>query len=518
VAASHDPVGAGILRGEEFLSLEALTEASLRLASGLHARSIGQGDHVALLLRNDHAFFLAGLATAALGARTVPINWHGSAAEVQHVLVDSGAKLLIGHSDLLANVETGIPDSMPVFVVPTPDDIATAYELAVSNDGPTAGPSEELAAVVAGNPVWPTPLPGPVQPMIYTSGTTGRPKGVDRAPMGSVPSDALMEAMAGSMALYGFAPGMRTVINGPMYHTAIHGYAMSTLHMSGFAVLQPRFDPEEQLRWIEEFGITHLHMVPTMFVRLLQLPEAVRKKYDVSSLQHVIHDAAPCPVEVKQAMIDWWGPIIHECYGSTETGPLTGCSSEEWLSRPGTVGRPLPRAQVRVVAEDGSLCADNVQGEIYGWVDGFPPFEYRGSSSGGSAERRDGLVSVGDIGYLDPDGYLFVCDRKRDMIVSGGVNIYSAEVEACLLTHPHIEDCAVFGIPDEEFGESVAAAVQLRAELSEQEVIEHVRRHLARFKAPKVVTFHDDLPREDSGKIFKRKLRDPYWESSGRRI
>jgi long-chain acyl-CoA synthetase len=261
-------------------------------------------------------------------------------------------------------------------------------------------------------------------------------------------------------------------------------------------------------------------MVPTMFVRLLALPESVRARYDLSSLRWIVHAAAPCPPDVKHAMIQWLGPIVAEYYGGTETGPVVFCTSEEWLAHPGTVGRPIERATIRVLDADGSELATGESGEVYMWVDIWPDFTYEGDDAKRRAVERDGLVSCGDIGYLDADGYLYLNDRRSDMVISGGVNIYPAEIEACLLSLDGVRDCAVFGIPDDEFGEALAAHVEAHDEtqLTADDVREHVRTHLAGYKTPRVVEFSDALPREDSGKIFKRRLREPYWSGRERAI
>jgi long-chain acyl-CoA synthetase len=285
-------------------------------------------------------------------------------------------------------------------------------------------------------------------------------------------------------------------------------------------VLLPRFAPERFLALVERHRITHVQMVPTMFIRLLKLPEPVRSRYDVSSLEHVVHAAAPCPVEVKRAMIEWWGPVIHEYYGSTESGAVTFCNSEEYLSHPGTVGRPMANCTVRILDGQGRALPQGEVGEIYARDPTLPDFTYHGLDAKRREMERDGLITSGDMGYLDAEGYLYLCDRKIDMVISGGVNIYPAEVEAVLLRHSQVRDCAVFGIPDEEFGETLAAAVQPNGAQAPQasELQAYLGEHLAAFKVPRLIEVRADLPREDSGKIFKRKLRAPYWEKAGRAI
>jgi long-chain acyl-CoA synthetase len=285
-------------------------------------------------------------------------------------------------------------------------------------------------------------------------------------------------------------------------------------------VLQPRFDPEDMLRLIEAHRVTHMHIVPTMFVRLLRLPDAVKRRYDVSSLRNVTHGAAPCPPEVKRAMIGWWGKVINEYYGATETGVVVWHDSEQALLKPGTVGKPVDGAIVRIVDDQGREVKQGEVGEIYVRAPSLSDFTYNNADEKRREVALGDLVTVGDIGYFDADGYLFLCDRKRDMIISGGVNIYPAEIESQLIDMPGVRDCAVFGIPDEEFGEAICAVVQpdAGATLAADDVRAFLGQRLARYKLPRVVEFRDALPREDSGKIFKRKLRQPYWEKAGRAI
>jgi long-chain acyl-CoA synthetase len=263
-----------------------------------------------------------------------------------------------------------------------------------------------------------------------------------------------------------------------------------------------------------------MHMVPTMFVRLLKLPEAAKRRYDLSSLRFVVHGAAPCPPSVKRGMIAWWGPVINEYYGGTETGGAVFHSAAEALEKPGTVGRPIEGAAVKIIDGTGRALAANAVGEIYLRVAGNPDFTYQGLPEKRREIERDGFITLGDLGYLDADGYLFLCDRARDMVISGGVNIYPAEIETVLMTMPGVRDCAVFGIPDEEYGESLCAHIEVEdgAMLSPDGVKTFLRRHLAGYKVPKRIEFCRALPREDSGKIYKRKLRASYWEGTGRQI
>jgi long-chain acyl-CoA synthetase len=508
----------GVLRGERFVSLEELRARALRAAAGLRSLGVDAGDGIALLLRNDHELFEALFAASYVGATSTPINWHGTAEEVEYVVEDSRAKVLVAHADLLAPIRHVVPADVTVIGVTTPASIAAAYDIAAS--------TTELPSDV---PEWSTwrdgfaPLETPrldlPSSMIYTSGTTGHPKGVRRL-AGAIDDAAVAAYYMDSFRVFGAWPQMRTVIPGPMYHSAPLAYASGAARtFDGFLVLQDRFEPEELLRLVEQYRIDSLYLVPTMFVRLLRLAPEVRDRYDVSSLRNVSHTAAPCPPEVKRAMIEWLGPIITEFYGSTEVGLVAGCDSEEWLAHPGTVGRPLATCTIRILDEAGTLAQGGI-GEIFMRAGGFTDFTYEGRPQSRAEVEREGLITCGDVGYFDEDGYLYVCDRVRDMVISGGVNIYPIEIEACLLTLNGVADCAVFGIPDPEYGESIAAAVQLEpgAALSVEQVQAHVRAHLSAFKVPTVVEFHDSLPREDSGKMFKRKLRAPFWEQAGRNI
>ncbi|MBI3256736.1 MAG: AMP-binding protein, partial [Actinobacteria bacterium] len=477
----------------------------------------------------------ASLGVGALGGYAVPINWHAKGEEIAHVLADSSAKAVVVHADLLSNLCEVCPPGVPMLVVATPDELAGLYHLSPDRCAvPTAGDDrgeESGGQFVSGGKIvlrdWDAwlsehaPFEGkrsqaPAS-MIYTSGTTGRAKGVRRKPLTADQIAALRRVNADVL---GIVPGMRTVIPAPLYHSAPNTYALSALRGRGLVVLQGRFDPEELLALIERHAITRLQLVPTMFIRLLRLPDEVKARYDLSSLEHVVHAAAPCPVDVKRAMIEWWGPIIFEYYGSTESGPVTTCDSAEWLTHPGTVGHPVPGAEIRVIGEGGVSVASGETGEIYMHFPDYGEFTYQNASERRAEIELDGFITVGDLGYLDEDGFLYLCDRKNDMVISGGANIYPARIEATILGLEGVADCAVFGIPDPDLGEVVAAAVQPQpgATVTEDEVRSHVGAHLARFEVPRVVTFHDALPREDSGKIFKRRLRDPYWADSGRSI
>jgi long-chain acyl-CoA synthetase len=507
-----------VISGAREISHDVLMERAACAATGLGELGVSAGDAIGVVMRNDFPFFEASYAAQRLGAYSVPVNWHGKAQEIAYVLNDCGAKAVVTHADLLREVAPAIPSGVPLFVVPTPPEIAAAYGLAEAHCRP---PPDVLQwdDLTTCFPPLPEAPPGVISSMIYTSGTTGNPKGVRRLDMGAAAAQLFAAIVS---EVFGIAPHRvpRTVITGPLYHSAPNAYGLYAVRMGGLAVLQPRFDAEELLRLIEQYRITHLHMVPTMFVRLLRLPQDVKQKYDLSSLEWVIHGAAPCPIEVKRAMIEWWGPVIYEYYGATETGIATFHNSDEALRKPGTVGRPLSGGTVRVYDPEGRILPARATGEIYLWQAGFPDFTYHRLDDKRREIGRDGLVTLGDIGYLDEDGYLFICDRARDMVISGGVNIYPAEIEMALLAMSGVHDCAVFGIPDAEFGEQLCAHIEPdpNAQLGAGEVMAFLRGRLADFKVPRVIEFATALPREDSGKIMKRKLREPYWVEAGRRI
>jgi long-chain acyl-CoA synthetase len=506
------------------LSLAALQERAERAASAFAAIGIGPGDGVALFLRNDFAFFEAGMGAGMLGAYSVPVNWHFTAEEAAHIIKDSGVKAVVVHTDLLPVALEATPSGVPILAVDTPPEIAAAYQLAPADCEMRPGVKVWDAWIES----FPRRKPEAIQPpgaIIYTSGTTGRPKGVRRFPPNEAQALAFTKLVARAFGFDGVLVGQKaerivTVITGPMYHSAPNAYGGFAVRAGAEVVLQPRFDPEELLQLIERHRVTHLHMVPTMFVRLLKLPEGVRRKYDLSSLTFVTHAAAPCPPDVKRQMIEWWGPIINEYYGATETGAVVFCTADEWSKHPGTVGRAQPDVKLVVVDEAGNEAPVGEPGDVYVRLTTGGDFTYHGDDAKRAKAERNGLISVGDIGYVDNDGFLFLCDRRNHMVISGGVNIYPAEIEAEILKMPGVADCAVFGIPDAEFGEALAAIVQPQAEakVSQNDVKSFLRDHLARYKVPKVVEFRAELPREDSGKIFKRKLRDPYWEKAGRRI
>jgi long-chain acyl-CoA synthetase len=506
----------GIISGQQRRDHAEVADRTDRIAGGLQRLGVKPGDSVCILMRNDIAFMEAAYAAMRLGAYGVPINWHFKPEEINYVLKDSGTSVLIGHADMLHPLRDAIPAGVTVLSVPTPPEILANYKIDRDHLA-TPGFATDFEPWLKQQQPYDGPaLPQP-QNMIYTSGTTGHPKGVRRyAPTPEQSANAeRMRAM-----IYGLKPGARALLPGPLYHSAPNSFGLRSGRLGGVLVLMSRFEPEQFLRLIEAEQIDTIFMVPTMFIRLMKLPEEVRRRYDMSSLRHIIHAAAPCPPDVKRAMIEWWGPVIYEFYGSTESGAVTFANSEDALKKPGTVGKISPGAELRFIGDDGKVLPQGEIGEIYSRISGNPDFTYHNKPEKRTEIDRDGFITSGDVGYIDEDGYVFICDRKRDMVISGGVNIYPAEIEAALHAISGVHDCAVFGIPDEEFGEALMAVVEPQpgVTLDIASIRAQLKTSLADYKVPKHVEIHGQLPREDSGKIFKRRLRDPYWERAGRRI
>ncbi|HEV7203254.1 MAG TPA: AMP-binding protein [Jatrophihabitans sp.] len=465
-----------------------------RIASGLAGFGVEAGDRVAIYLHNDIAFVEASLGAGILGGVPVPVNWHWKGAELAHLLDDSGSKAVFAHTDLVPVAEAVIGDR-PLIEVEQ-DGVAPTGRHPLFEDW------------LAGHGPWAEPPTQAPQSMIYTSGTTGRPKGIIRNRTTPEQSQAIAQLV---FSMFGLDPAMRTLVPAPIYHTAPNVHCLVSAAAGVDLTIMPTFEPEEMLRLIESQRIEHFQAVPTMFVRLLALPTEVRERYDLSSLKAIVHAAAPCPVEVKKRIIAWLGPIVLEYYGGSETGGVVTCTSEEWLAHPGTVGRAFGGSAIRIYDEFGDELPVGESGQVYvkppaSW----PNFTYHNDAAKRAGIERDGFLHIGDVGYLDHDGFLYLNDRSIDMIISGGVNIYPAEIEACLLELDGVTDVAVFGIPDDDFGEAVAAHVEATG-ITEDDVREHVRANLAGYKVPKLVVFDDHLPREDTGKLFKRRIRARYW-------
>lgn len=505
-----------IYEGAEFPKQWVEAESG-RIAAALRAKGLKEGDCVALMMRNCPEYVAAVIACRRAGLYVVAVNWHFKAGEVRHILTDSSSRAVFIHSDLVELAADGIPASLLVVVV----DRSDADRPRLKPDLAELPAFDVYEALGAGLPAFDEPAASTRGSIPYTSGTTGKPKGVRRRPLSQQESKAADERqMQLQTAVFGIGPDSVTLLSAPIYHSAPMSFLVCNCLAGATLILEPGFDALNTLKLIDHHAVTHAYIVPTMMQRLLRLEESVRKQYSVKSMRHAISTGSPCATDLKRRMIAWWGAVIYEAYASSETGYITLIGSEESLARPRSVGKPVGPAQVRIVAEDGTEAPAGVVGQIYARQPAYPDFTYINNEEARLAVERDGLISVGDVGYLDDDGYLYISDRKSDMVISGGVNIYPAEVEAALLTLPGVADCAVFGIPDDEYGESLAAVVQLAREsgLSEAHVRAHLQTRLANFKVPRVIEFRAELPREDSGKIFKRLLREPYWRGKDRSI
>jgi long-chain acyl-CoA synthetase len=506
IAARNPDLPAVIDPGGTVVSYAELARAADRYGRGFQALGLGPGDAVATLLPNGVTALAAYFAAIETGLYIVPVNWHQVAAEIAHILTDSGAGAFLADERFAGPAReaadlAGIKNRFAVGAVP-------GFEPAsrLGEDGTDARPSPRAHGA----------------PMLYTSGTSGRPKGVRRPLTGLDPDDTAGMA-AWFFSLFDLAPydGHVHLCGSPLYHTAVLNFATISLQLGHPVVLMDRWDPEESLRLTQVHRVTHTHTVPTQFRRLLALPAEVRARYDTSSLRAVIHSAAPCPAEVKRRMIDWLGPVIVEYYAATEGGG-TLINSQQWLSKPGSVGLPWKGSQIKVLDRAGHEMAAGEQGLVYMKM-GTSSFSYHQDEEKTRAARAGELFTVGDIGYLDADGYLFLCDRGSDVIISGGVNIYPAEIEAELSCHPAVADVAVFGIPHDDWGEEVKAVVEPVGEAEPgpgltAELMAFLSGRVAKFKLPRTIDYVAELPRDPNGKLYKRRLRDPYWAGRDRAI
>jgi long-chain acyl-CoA synthetase len=502
--------------GGEVQDGESFFQRCLRAAAALAEAGLGPGDIVAVMLRNEPVLLELMLAARWIGARWCLVNWHFKAAEVRHILVDSQAGLLIVHADLLGRIADAVVPGVRVFVAAPHRH--TRRVLGLPDATPPARIGAEDWDAFRDAARGPPPAPQvPGSAMVYTSGTTGLPKGIRREP--ATPEQLALIA-ARSRTVLGIEAGMRGLLSAPMYHSAPAAYAVQAALNDAHLWIEPKFEAEATLRLVETERISHLYLVPTMYVRLLRLDAETRRRHDLGSVRFVASTGSACAPDVKRRMIEWWGPVFHEAYAASELGWISHIDSAESLRRPGSAGRAIEGVQLKVRSEAGDELPAGTVGLLYARDPAVPDFTYANNDAARRRIEFDGLWTLGDLGYLDDAGYLYIVDRRQDMVISGGVNIYPAEIEAVLMTLPGVADCAVFGIPDDEFGEALAAAVQTLdgASIDVAALCAFLRERLADFKVPRAVTFHDELPREETGKIFKRKLREPYWEGRARRV
>jgi long-chain acyl-CoA synthetase len=471
----------------------------------LRGRGLRVGDRVALVTGNRITTFEALLACLHTGLTVVPVCWRLTASEIGYILSDSGSRAVLtdpAHADRVAAAADGLPLALAAVTGDEPAGGLMPVDPLLA-DGADAEPTGECSGAV----------------MLYTSATTGRPKGVVST---LLVAGAPLQRVAGTVASLGTAFALpargRVLLVGPWYHAAQVFFTLFPLLRGCGLVLRKRFDAAATLADIDSERITMCHLVPTQFLRLLRLDDRTRAGFDGRSLERVWHGGAACPVEAKRRMIEWWGPRIVEYYAATEAGIATVIDSTEWLARPGSVGRPVPPNEIVVLGPDGAELPHGQSGAVYLRRPARLDFRYHNApEKTAAAYRAPGLFTVGDLGHLDEDGYLYLAGRTFDTVISGGVNIYPAEIEGVLVTHPAVRDAAVFGVPDEEYGERVLAVVELEEEcgLLPDDVPAALdglcRRHLAGFKRPRSYRVVDRLPREPTGKLNKRALRDPYW-------
>ncbi len=499
IAAEHPNKTAYIMaESGRTVTYRELEEASNRGAQLFRKLGLRPGDHIAILLENHESFFKICWAAQRAGLYYTPISYRLQQKEVEYIVNNCEAKVFIASAarrDVAEPLTARTPGVQARFVIDG--------EIAGFDDWETATgamPATPIADEVEG------------QSMLYSSGTTGYPKGVKKALSGEAFGSAV--GVPVMTMLYGATPESIYLSPAPLYHAAPLGFTMTCLRQGISVVVMEHFDAERALSYIERYRITHSQWVPTMFVRMLKLPPDVRVRYDLSSLQCAIHAAAPCPVPVKEQMIEWWGPVIYEYYAGTEGNGFVQLNSEEWLAHRGSVGRPL-NCELHICDDEGNELPVGEPGTI--WFGGGGQFEYHKDPDKTAQSRHaKGWSTLGDVGYVDADGYLYLTDRKHFMIISGGVNIYPQEAENVLITHPKVVDVAVFGVPNEEFGEEVKAVVQPRnmseaGPALERELMEFCRGELSHIKCPRSIDFEAELPRHPTGKLYKRLLKDKYW-------
>ncbi|MCA0305333.1 MAG: AMP-binding protein [Proteobacteria bacterium] len=493
----------------ETITYGELEARSNRLAHLLRRHGLKRLDHYAIFMENNAAYVPCCAAGERSGLYYTCVNSFLTAEELAYILTNSQSKVLItsqAKREIALEAVKACPAIELVLVVDGPGDGARVMNLEAATAGLPATPIADEAVGTA---------------MLYSSGTTGRPKGILR-PLPDLPPTEKLPLFGFLSKLWHYREGMIYLSPAPLYHSAPQAAVNLTIAVGGTVIIMEKFDPEHYLQLVETYRVTHSQLVPTMLSRLLKLPEATRKKYDLSSLEIAIHAAAPCPVQVKEQMIAWWGPIIHEYYGATEGLGFTACNSEEWLSHKGTVGRVL-LGKLHVLDDEMKPVPAGTPGTL--WFETATPFEYFNDPQKTKEARSadNALSTVGDVGYVDADGYLYLTDRATFMIISGGVNIYPQECENLLITHPKVADAAVFGVPNADLGEEVKAVVQLMpgvpaAQETVDELLAFCGQHLSRQKVPRSIDFEAELPRLPTGKLYKRLLRDRYWGNKTSRI
>ena len=492
----------------EVVTYKELDERSNKIANLFRSKNLNSGDHIAIFMENNVRFTEILWAAQRSGLYYTPISSRLTASEVEYIIRDCEAKLIITSNALkhvvieLTNLINDIPDRYII-------------------DGEIAGWNslEESLISMPSSPIN-DEIMG--QDMLYSSGTTGKPKGI-KLPLKNIPieqSEDLMQVVTG---LYGTNQDTVYLSPAPLYHAAPLRFTMGVNYLGGTNIIMENFDAESSLKFIEKYSVSMSQWVPTMFVKMFKLPDDIRNKYDLSSHKCAIHAAAPCPIKIKKMMIEWWGPIIHEFYAGSEGNGFIACNSEEWLAHEGTVGKPIVGIP-HICNDEGEELPIGEEGTI--WFEGDSDFKYHKDEEKTKESRHTihgNWSTLGDVGKLDEDGYLYLTDRKAFMIITGGVNVYPQETENLLITHPKVSDCAVIGVPNEEFGEEVKAVIEPiewseRGENLEEELINFCKENLSSIKCPKSIDFEKELPRHPTGKLYKRLLKDRYWGNKSSKI
>ena len=492
----------------EVVTYKELDERSNKIANLFRSKNLNSGDHIAIFMENNVRFTEILWAAQRSGLYYTPISSRLTASEVEYIIRDCGAKLIITSNALkhvvveLTNLINDIPDR---YIIDGEIDGWNSLEESL-----ISMPSSPINDEIMG------------QDMLYSSGTTGKPKGI-KLPLKNIPieqSEDLMQVVTG---LYGTNQDTVYLSPAPLYHAAPLRFTMGVNYLGGTNIIMENFDAESSLKFIEKYSVSMSQWVPTMFVKMFKLPEDIRNKYDLSSHKCAIHAAAPCPIKIKKMMIEWWGPIIHEFYAGSEGNGFIACNSDEWLAHDGTVGKPIVGIP-HICDDEGEELPIGEEGTI--WFEGDSDFKYHKDEEKTKESRHTihgNWSTLGDVGKLDEDGYLYLTDRKAFMIITGGVNVYPQETENLLITHPKVSDCAVIGVPNEEFGEEVKAVIEPiewseRGENLEEELINFCKENLSSIKCPKSIDFEKELPRHPTGKLYKRLLKDRYWGNKSSKI